>query len=277
MKKASIVGTAPSWRDTPWHDPDNRIISLNDAYRMDGFVRADAWYDLHPLDKFIAVPKDTVIFPHQIPPGHYVRPVDHLDWLASQTIPVWLHPGYRTQIAEAKAWPTAQAFPRDAIVAHFGRYFTSSPAWILAHSILQGFKDIGIYGIHLATQHEYMEQRPQFEFLIGRVLGPGKLTETVAHGMRWYETEDARIGLPEASPVLASNFQYAFEPRPASFLAPLEWDLHRFTVKRERAVQQLATRPWWQSSTKTQTDLKMWEAYVADTRDRLQRAQQVWE
>jgi hypothetical protein len=276
MTKAAIIGTAPSWKLTPWADQDRLLVSLNDAYRMDGFVRADRWYDLHPLDKFVSVPPKALVYPHQVPPGHYVRPADHLQWLSRQAIPVYLHPGHGVQCPASATWPTARAFPRDAIVEHFGRYFTSSPAWMLAHLLMEGYTDIRIYGIHLATQHEYLEQRPQFEFLIGRALGAGKLTETVADGMRYYETSQAVIGLPQASPVLTSDFQYAFEPRPQSFLAGLEWDLHRYTVKRDRAVAQLATRPWWQTPVTVQRELALWDAYIGHTRDRLNRATTTW-
>lgn len=276
MDRVAIIGTAPSWTLTPWTDPGLYLVSLNDAYRMKGFVRADAWYDFHPMDRFHYVaPTQGQIFPHQVPAGYYVRPEGHLDWLArqSQTIPVWLHEDYRTQHPAAATWPKAQAIPRTAIEAHFGRYFTSSPALMLAHAILQGAKEIHIYGIHLATEHEYLEQRPNFEFLIGRVLGSGKTRETVRDGLRHYDSPDGSIVLPEASPILASPFRYAIDVRPRTALEPLQWDQHRFSIKRERAVTALKTAKWWQRKAPLQRDVWHWDAWVADTQEQIGRFQ----
>lgn len=276
-KRIAIVGTAQSWINTPWTDTGLEIASLNDAYRLKGFVRADRWYDFHPLNKFTYT-EGKQIYAHQIEPGTYVRPADHLAWLAKQVIPIYLHPDYQTQHPEAANWPHAHAFPKAAIEEHFGRYFTSSPGWMLAQFILEGYREIHIYGIHLATESEYIEQRPNFEFLIGSVLGPTKRRITVKQGMRRYETQDGIVVLPEASPVLSSDFQYAFEPRPRAVLEPLKWDAHRYAVKRERAIDMLKTKPWWKSGKQAQQDLWRWDAHAADVNQQMQRItlQQQW-
>jgi hypothetical protein len=270
--RAAIIGTAQSWALTPWADPSMYLCSLNDAYRLNGFVRADAWYDLHPLDKFFSPVEGQPIYQHQVPPGHYARPSEHKAWLAQQMIPVWLHPDHATQDPASLTWKSARAFPRAEIEAYFGRYFTSSPAWMLAHLMLQGFKEIHVYGIHLATEAEYREQRPQMEFLAGRFLGRGKLAMTVKDGLRHYETADAHLVFPEASPVLQQDWQYAFEPKPGNqHKEQLKWDAHRYGIKRERAVAALKAAPWWQSKKQLQNDLWRYEAYQADVQDALQR------
>jgi hypothetical protein len=246
MQRYAIVGTAGSWKQTPFTDPSVRIASLNDAYRLKGFIRADEWFDFHPLNKFFHT-KGQMVYAHQIPPGHYCRPDDHLAWLGqqAQTIPVYLHPDYLTQHPEANDWPNAKPFPKAEVEAHFGRYFTSSPGWMLAKAVMEGYRDIAIYGIHLSTEHEYIEQRPNFEYLIGCVLGPGKKRVSVHDGLRYYESENGRIVLPEASPVLQSDFQYAFEPRPRSFLEPVKWELHKLSLKHQRRVDALKRKPWY--------------------------------
>ena len=280
MERVAIVGTAQSWVNTPWNDPGLYILSLNDAYRLAGFVRADAWYDFHPLDKMFFAPGQKV-YAHQVPAGAYVRPQEHLQWLASQSIPVWLHPDWQTQnpgpLAASK---TAKAFPKAEIEAYFGRYFTSSPAWMIAHAILQGAKEVHVYGIHLATEQEYREQRPQFEFLLGRVLGPGKLTMTVNNGLRMYQTPNGRVVLPEASPVLQADFQYAFERRPLADLEPLKWEQHKYEIKKQRAIQTLKTAKWWQLGSTRAAQEELWrlEVKALDVQEqmsRLQLAQQI--
>ena len=261
---------------TPWTDSGLKIWSLNDAYRLPGFVRADAWFDFHPTDRFIAPPVEGQgMFAHQVPPGYYVRPADHLAWLGrqAQTIPVYLHPDYLTQHPPARDWPHARPFPKADIEAAFGRYFTSSPAWMLALAMLQGAKEVHIYGIHLSTEHEYIEQRPQFEFLIGRFLGHEKLTVETKDELRTYRAGDRTLVLPESSPVLASDFQYAFQPRPRAALEPLKWDLHRFQVKANREIQKLRTAKPWTRLGPIKRDLERYEALIADTQDQLARVQ----
>jgi hypothetical protein len=55
--RVAIVGTAQSYLKTPWTDPGLTILSLNDAYNLPAFKRADAWYDFHPIDKFFSAKK----------------------------------------------------------------------------------------------------------------------------------------------------------------------------------------------------------------------------
>lgn len=297
LTRYCLTGTAPSWTMTPWDDPTLHIESLNDAYGMDGFRRADAWVDLHPLNKFWFAPQGpngekVVVFAHQVPQGHYVRPPQHLDWLATQTLPVWLHPDHATQLEASATWPSARAFPKAAIEAHFGRYFTSTPAWMLAHAILRGATEIQIYGIHLSTEAEYVDQRPNFEYLLGGFLGAGKRTVTERDGRRYYESPNGLLVLPQAAPILSANFQYGFEPTPRRSLDPLRWELHKANVKRERTVEALkkssAWIPWTvmdqpddqgvvhQRRVLTSTlrdELWHYEAVVADVNDQIARTQ----
>jgi hypothetical protein len=188
-------------------------------------------------------------------------------------MPVYLHPDYLTQWPEAKDWPHATAFPKAEVEAEFGRYFTSSPSWMLALAILQGAREIQVYGIHLSTEHEYIEQRPNFEYLMGRVLGTGKLTVTVRDNCRHYETANGHIVLPEATPILGSSFQYAFETRTRAGVEGLKWDLHRYQIKRERAVQTLRQASWFTPTGQAKRDLAEFDALIADTHEQMQRVQ----
>lgn len=249
-KKAAIVGTAPSWNMTPWNEPDMLIASLNDAYNIAGFQRADEWYDIHPLDKFWFAPKkvegkQAVVFGHQIPFGHYVRPHGHLDWLAVQAeIVRWVHPDHVSQVPESATWPNVRPFPKAEIEESYGLYCTSSPQWIMAHLMMRGIREIHIYGIHLSTEQEYIEQRPGFEYMIGCLLGPSKRVMTVKDKLRRYESQDGVIVLPEASPVLSASHQYGFQPSPRRHLEPLKWELHKAEIKYNRIIGALKTSKW---------------------------------
>lgn len=243
-ERVAIIGTAQSWVKTPWHDGGLHLRSLNDAYRMPGFKRADAWYDLHPLNKFYH-PESNQVYAHQVPAGHYCRPKTHLEWLANQQIPLWLHPEYLTQHPAAKDWAHARPFPKAEIEAHFGRYFTSSPGWMIGQALMEGVKELHIYGIHLATEIEYIEQRPNFEMLCGALLGRGKRKMSVKDGLRYYETADGLLVIPEEAPVLQSGFQYAFQTRPGAHEEPLKWELHKLDIKRNRLIDAIKRKSRW--------------------------------
>lgn len=280
IERYCIIGTAPSWKKTPWNDTGLHLESLNDGYRMQGFVRADSWLDIHPLDKFYHPPlaadgkMPTQVFAHQVPPGYYVRPADHKEWLArqSQTIPVWLNERYLEQDPSAASWPKARAFPRSEIEDYFGEYFMSTPALMVGHAIMRGAKEIHIYGIHLATEREYVDQRPNFEFLCGRVLGPSKAKMTEKDGLRRWETKDGLIVLPVESPILTSSWQYAKGVRPGAGDEILKWDVHRYGVKHQRALTALRDAGRWTPKRPLQEALVRSEAFLADAQEQLQRA-----
>jgi hypothetical protein len=190
-KKAIILGTAPTWRQAPWQDPDAVIMGLNDAYLL-GLPRYDRWYDLHDFSKFVyRPPNQHKVLAHTMPVGTFMRPQGHLEWLAKQTCPLWV------QRADPRV-PHAQVFPREAIEAKLGQWFDSTPAWILAHALLEGFKEIHIYGIHLATEWEYVRQKPNMAFLCGVAVGFG-----------------VKLVVPRDSPLLQSTHRYAFELDPS--------------------------------------------------------------
>lgn len=198
--RAALIGTAETWNQAPFDDPSIRIVTLNDGYAL-GMPRSDEHYDIHPIDQMWFRPAHKRVFQKgEIPDGVFVRPEGHLQWLErkAKTSPIWLHS------APPQDWPAnAQRFPWEQVQPLLkarpdqDAYAMSSPAWILGHLILRGFTEIQIFGIHLATQHEYIKQRPGFEWLIGKA-----------------ESRGVKIVLPEACPLLKGSHVYAVEPEP---------------------------------------------------------------
>lgn len=230
--RCAIVGTAQSWKLTPWTDPSLYIVSLNDAYAL-GLPRADEWYELHPVDKMIFRPKhQKVIKAADIPPGHFLRPEGHLEWLQAQaaTIPVWL------QADPPEGWPVnAQRLPIEVLDAKYGTYWASGPAYILMHLYERGFREFQVYGIHLSTEHEYREQKANWEHLLGRLLGP-EVTETVKDGLRTYDgANGVRVVLPLDCPILQHPWKYAYEPKPQAPPNPYAAEL-KAVIKEKRAL-----------------------------------------
>ncbi len=223
MKRLAIVGTAETWREAPYDDPSWKIASLNDAYRL-GIRRADFWYDLHNPDEWWLVPEgQTFVNAWERPEGKfYPRPHDHLKFFETVKCPAFVY-------AARQEWPTARTFPREAIERMFGRYMASTPAWMMAHAVLPedqgGFglvagDEIGVWGVHLATEREYVEQRPNFEWLIGRV-----------------EAMGITVTLPEDCPVRKTSWLYAFEKRPDYGMGKLRAELGALTKQRDAIVK----------------------------------------
>lgn len=205
LKRCAILGTAPTWTQCPWNDPTLTIMGLNDAYVL-GYPRADIWWDLHNLKHMTFHERGKPVPAEEAPVGSYLRPHGHLEWLASRPTPVFLQ--------QARPdWPTSVTFPKDAVLAFWAKFWpwrvdrqgvvqpgkdyeVSTPAWMYMWAVMEGYTEIHIYGVHLATEWEYLQQRPNLEFLIGVAAGLG--VKTV---------------LPTVVPICQAKFQYAYEPK----------------------------------------------------------------
>lgn len=239
MKRCCIVGTAPSWKETPWNDPSLECWGLNDGYML-GMPRADRWFDLHPIDHMWFRPKSMdVVDAKDVPPGSYIRPEGHLEWLKKQaeTIPVYLRD------APPQDWPAnARRMPIERIEAEFGSdYWASGPSYMLALAILEGYTEIWITGIHLSTQAEYIEQRPNWEHLLGRVLGKSYTVER-KHGFRFYKG-DVTIVLPESCPILKHGWKYAYEQKPQPAPNPYRDELAEIRKQKQELINALVLWP----------------------------------
>lgn len=267
QKRVCIVGTAESWAQTPWDDPSIEIWSLNDAYAL-GFKRADRWFEIHAIDRMWYRPADKKVFSKgEIPQGVYVRPHGHLEWLKEQakTIQVYL------QSDPPADWPiNAQRFPLERVTDAFGpNYWASGPAYMLALAVLEGYTEIWITGIHLATEHEYREQRPQWEHLLGRILG-AQVTESKSKGFRIYDG-NVRIVLPEKCPILTHGWRYAFDPKPEKPVDPLKAEWKAVQQEKERLVTALVHWPKGKDKTKALDRLARLEIAEIDIQQQMQK------
>jgi len=136
--KVALVGTAPSSRLlAPFKDPSWKIWACSPG-NMNGLERIDAWFEIH----------GNLLWPeHQ----HYGVP--YLEWLNKQPFPIYMQ--------NQELVPNAISLPMRELVKEFGPYFfTSSFAWMMAFAMMQGAKEIALYGIDMASRDEYILQRP---------------------------------------------------------------------------------------------------------------------
>lgn len=244
-KRFCILGTAPTWKLAPFDDPNAVIACLNDMYLL-GIPRADTWTDIHPFRQFhFRDERQRKVDAATVPAGTYVRPHGHIEWLAKQSIPVYI------QQADPRV-PRARVFPYAEIRAAFDPVFpsgrvecSSTPQWMLMQAILEGYQEIHIYGIHLATEWEYQKQRELFAFLIGYARGKG-----------------ITVVIPKGSPLCRTTHEYAYAPDPETPLRQMERD--KLKLQRERAAiaAQVKGRRWGAGPLKDR--LRWVDAQLAD-------------
>ncbi len=189
MKKLAIIGTAPSSIHlAPYNNPDYEIWGLNGVYSYIDFANITnitRWFDIHSMECIKEIYTST----------HYAYGSGYLEWIKNLTIPI-----YMQEVFEEV--PTSVKYPLEEILARFPRkYFTNSISWMLALAIYEGYEDISIYGVDMATASEYACQRPSCEYFIGYAEGLG-----------------VKVYLPDQSDLLKTPFLYGFEDEKKDFM-----------------------------------------------------------
>jgi hypothetical protein len=170
--KVAIVGFADSSRDlAPFDDPAWEIWGLNQLARY--IPRAERWWEIHHRSQFEA---------------DIARGTDYVGWLKVAPVPIYM------QALESE-FPSAVRYPLERIVAAFGReYLTSTPAYMMALAIMEGFRTIGVYGIDLIIGREYEFEKPCMEYWIGRAEALG--IEVILPSVSALCKQGVRYGVP---------------------------------------------------------------------------------
>lgn len=142
--KIAIIGTAPSSRSlAPYNDPTWTIWACSPG-NMNIVPRVDAWFEIH----------SNLLWPEN---QNYGAP--YVEWLKKQTFPIYMQ--------DQSLVPQALTYPAEEMVREFGRYFfTSSFAWMMALAIMQGAKEIALFGVDMASKDEYILQRSGGHYFI---------------------------------------------------------------------------------------------------------------
>lgn len=190
-KKVNIVGFAPHWSKAPFEDEEAEVWCLNEFYdvapnqiqsaRQQGRLR---WFEIHIREsEYEGNP-----FLHSRNKSN-----EHAAKLAALGCPVYMQ----------RHWddiPLSIPYPKDQVIAKFGRYFTNSISWMIALAIQEGFTEIGLYGVDMATTTEYGYERPSCEYMLG-----------------WVRALGIRLVMPPECDLLNATFLYGFEADKASF------------------------------------------------------------
>jgi hypothetical protein len=142
MRKIGIIGTAPASRAvTPFQDQSWDLWACSPG-NMAVLQRVSVWYELHSIVEMKAA-------------ENAAWWDNYWKWLRAQTFPIWMQ-------EPNEFVPQAMTFPYKDIVRWAGtrNWFTSTPAWMMAHAIYQHqssqtVAEIGIFGVDMAAPQEY--------------------------------------------------------------------------------------------------------------------------
>jgi hypothetical protein len=160
LDKVAIVGFAPSWNLAPYDDTNFDIWGINELYMQAVGKRFTAWFEIHDPK---SPSKDTE---------------KHHKWLSECKIPLYMQKHYQE-------FPSSKAYPRDEVKKMVGTNFileghgsqysdySNQITWMILLAILQGYKEIHLYGVDMAQQSEYAWQRSSCQFAIGYAAGKG--------------------------------------------------------------------------------------------------------
>ncbi len=184
-QKVAIVGFAKSWPLTPFDDPDFEVWGLNELYKFfqqKPNARADRWFEIHNPE---SPSKNNEV---------------HHGFLKKFPLPIYMWKHY-------DEFPSSVPYPREEVKAMFNEHmifpgsetpskyqnvgakysnFSNQITWMMLLAIYEGFKEIHVYGVDMATKEElktadgkvelvgeYIWQRPSCEAVIGFALGRG--------------------------------------------------------------------------------------------------------
>lgn len=131
MKSVSIVGRAPGFEKAL--EAEGALWCVSSAFKL-----------LNNADKV-----DLVFQMHKPPVWE--------DWLTE----IW------QKVVVAYPGPF-RLYPVEAMVKKYGFAFGSSISWMIALAIEQGYERINIFGVEMASQVEYAEQRDTLFYMVGR-------------------------------------------------------------------------------------------------------------
>lgn len=157
MNKLAIVGSHPKTRElAPFDDVKFDIMVFNEAPTAPWCKRWDICVQMH----------DEVIYTN---PKNRCDP-EHWAWLQKA------HEGKRIYMQKQdERIPASVTYPLDLVLTFLKseRFFTSGIAYGMALAAFLGYEEIHLYGVEMASQTEYFQQRECTAYWMGFLTGRG--------------------------------------------------------------------------------------------------------
>lgn len=187
-KRVAIMGGMPLRMALPYDDPDLEVWSCNLVLIQDrqGRLRADRWFELHPMS---------------------VQSKNDMQWIRDNPRPLYT-------LDHEPDFPNSLRFPIERVesLGHQD-YFSCTFAYQIALAIVEGFEEIGLYGVDLVygTDRERESELP-----------------CVAYWLGVFEGRGGRVVLPPESSLLYHAHRYGYD----------YWDEKRWVERRVRNINQ---------------------------------------
>ena len=148
-RKIALLGSAISSVSlAPFHEPGWEVWACSPANR--GIPRADLWFELHNIE----VKKREGL-------------TEYLEWLGKQPFKCFMQ-------AVSPEFPNSVEYPLKAVITKYGPFWwTSQLSFMIALAIEQKPKAIGLYGVDMAANSEYNQQRLACQFFLREALNAG--------------------------------------------------------------------------------------------------------
>jgi hypothetical protein len=160
VKKVAIVGSEESTRtNAPFDDLSFDIWSFADWLTSAWLKRLDALIEIHSAFMYMNHP----------------RTPDYWDKLQVTDVPVWMYPIADPKVKSAKTYPLAEVLSlcKGTNSGKAIKLLNCSLVYALGLAIVQGYEVIDIYGVELAHETKYGQQRHAFAFWSGLAMGKG--------------------------------------------------------------------------------------------------------
>lgn len=182
--RLAIVGGMPLRHALPFDDPDLEVWSCNLVLSLDRQqrLRADRWFELHPMS---------------------VQSKNDMAWIRDNPRPLYT-------LDHEPAFTGSLRFPIEAVESlGYADYFSCTFSYQIALAILEGFEEIGLYGVDLVygSDREREVELPSVAYWLGLFQGHG-----------------GRLVFPEHSSTLHHPHRYGYE----------YWTEKRWTERRVR-------------------------------------------
>ena len=145
-KKLTINGYAETTRMmSPLDNADYEHWGLNELYLLIPMQNVTRWFEIH-------APSGNLHNSRRNP--------RHRKWLQEAKIPIYMP-------KKIEDIPMSIPYPIEEIKSIFGDYFTNSISYMIALGLYEGFSHIEVYGVDMALNKEYREQKPSCEWFMG--------------------------------------------------------------------------------------------------------------
>ena len=197
-KKVIILGTAETLKQAPFEDESWDIWGCATCLQHpEAFKRGNLLFEMHTKERW-----------------------EHRkDQINESGIPIMMQQKF-------PEIPLSQRFPVEDIWKFEPRwkklhYISNSISWMTMYAMLLGYKTIGYFGVHMATESEWWYERPNCEFY-----------------MAWAMALGIDIWMPEGVELLKFPRVYGYE-NPPEHLMVLKQRMQNYEEERQKHAEQL--------------------------------------